>query len=99
MSTLTSIASSGMQAAQVRLNSSAHNIANLSTEGFHRQEVQTSQREGGGVNAAVSSASAAGSALETDVVEQLQAKNAFLANLKVFKTANKLAGALLDKSA
>jgi flagellar hook-associated protein FlgK len=88
-----------MQAAQARLNSSAHNIANLSTGDFHRQEVQTSPRSGGGVDAQINRATATGPSLETDVVEQLQAKNAFLANLKVFKTANKLAGVLLDKSA
>jgi hypothetical protein len=33
------------------------------------------------------------------VVSQLQAKNAFLANLSVFKTSNKMAGALMDKTA
>jgi flagellar hook protein FlgE len=37
-----------------------------------------------------------GSSLETDVVSQLQAKNAFLANLAVFKTSDKMAGALLN---
>ena len=42
-------------------------------------------------------AAEAGSALEADIVAQLQAKNAFLANLAVFKTSNQLAGALLDK--
>jgi len=40
-----------------------------------------------------------GPALETDVVAQLQAKNAFLANLAVFKTSNKMAGALFDTTA
>jgi len=32
-------------------------------------------------------------------VSQLQAKYAFLANLAVFKTSNKMAGALLDTDA
>jgi hypothetical protein len=32
-------------------------------------------------------------------VTQLQAKNAFLANLAVFKTSDKMAGALLDQTA
>jgi hypothetical protein len=31
------------------------------------------------------------------MVAQLQAKNAFLANLAVFKTSNAMAGALLDR--
>jgi hypothetical protein len=32
-------------------------------------------------------------------VAQLQAKNAYLANLSVFRTADRMAGALLDKTA
>ena len=37
--------------------------------------------------------------MESDLVAQLQAKNAFLANLAVFKTSNQMAGALLNKTA
>jgi len=44
----------------------------------------------------VREASTAGNALEQDVVTQLQAKNSFIANLAVFKTQDKMAGALLD---
>jgi hypothetical protein len=38
----------------------------------------------------------AGHALERDVVDQRAAKNAFLANLAVFRTADDRAGTLLD---
>lgn len=99
MATISNIALSGMNVAQTQLNASAHNIANLSTEGFKRQEVVQSEQAGGGVTASVTRASSEGAALETDIVSQLQAKNAFLANLAVFKTSNKMAGALLDKTA
>jgi len=99
MTSLSSIAQSGMQAAQTHLNSSAHNIANLATGGFRRQEVVQTEQSGGGVATSLTRSSATGPALESDVVEQLQAKNAFLANLAVFKTSNKMAGALLDKTA
>ena len=34
--------------------------------------------------------------LERDLVDQLKARNAFLANLAVFKSDNALAGELLD---
>ena len=34
-----SIATSGMNAAQLGLQASAHNIANLSTDGFRREQV------------------------------------------------------------
>ncbi|MDD2882428.1 MAG: flagellar basal body protein [Rhodoferax sp.] len=99
MVSISSIALSGMNAAQATLNSSAHNIANMNTAGFRRQEVfQTAQSEGG-VSASLTAAAAPGPSLVTDVVAQLQAKNSFLANLAVFKTSDKMAGTLLDKSA
>ena len=101
MSSISSIALSGMNAAQTTLNSTAHNIANLNTPGFQRQEVVQSARAEGGVSASVvqSAVAVAVASVEADVVAQLQAKNSFLANLAVFKTGNQLAGALLDTSA
>jgi len=99
MASISSIALSGMHAAQTQLDVSAHNVANLSTEGFKRQEVVQTEQAGGGVSAAVTRSPMQGASLETDVVSQLQAKNAFLANLAVFKTSNAMAGALLDKTA
>ncbi len=99
ISQVSSTALSGMNAAQTRLNASAHNIANLATEGFRRQEVTQTEQPAGGVTPALTRATAVGPALETDVVAQLQAKNSFLANLAVFKTSNQMTGALLDKKA
>lgn len=99
MSSISSIAQSGMNAAQTQLQSAANNIANLGTEGFHRQQVVQNERPQGGVTTSVTRAAAAGPDLTADVVAQLQAKNAFLANLAVFKTGNKMAGALLDQQA
>ena len=99
MASISSIALSGMNAAQTQLNASAHNVANLPTEGFHRQEVVASEQPSGGVVTSIQRSASAGAALETDMVNQLQAKNAFLANLAVFKTSNQMAGALLDKTA
>lgn len=88
-----------MVAAQMRLGSSAHNVANLETNPFRRQEVSQKEQKGGGVPSSVSKSTRQGPAMETDMVAQLQAKNAFLANLAVFKTSNQMAGALLDKTA
>lgn len=96
MNSLSSIALSGMNAAQTSLNASAHNVANLATDGFKRQEAVQTEQAGGGVNTTVRQADVAGNALETDVVTQLQAKHSFIANLAVFKTSNQMAGALLD---
>ncbi len=44
-----SIALSGMQTAQTQLRASAHNVANLATDGFSRQEVRQTPQSGGGV--------------------------------------------------
>ena len=88
-----------MIAAQTRLNSSAHNVANLETSPFRRQEVSQTELKGGGVSTTLRKSTSEGAALETDMVAQLQAKNAFLANLAVFKTGNQMAGALLDTTA
>ena len=99
MSSIFSIALSGMNAAQTTLNSSAHNLANMNTSGFRRQEVVQSTQTGSGVSTSLTTASAKGASLETDVVTQLQSKNAFLASLAVFKTSNKMAGALLNLKA
>jgi flagellar hook protein FlgE len=99
MSSINSIALSGMKAAQVQLDSSAGNVANAQTGGYRRREVQQSTQIDGGVATQVVASAQQGPSLETDLVNQLQAKNAFLANLSVFKTSNAMAGALLDKKA
>jgi flagellar hook-associated protein FlgK len=99
MTSVSSTALSGMQAAQTGLNAAAHNVANMNTERFRRQEVVNQERAQGGVTTQRRQASQEGAAPETDMVAQLQAKNAFLTNLSVFKTNNKMAGALLDAKA
>ena len=99
-SSITSIAFSGLQAAQLQLQSSAHNVANLQTDGFKRQTVEQQARpDGAGVDAATTRAATPGAALEADVVNQLAAKNAFLANLAVFRTGDQMLGSLLDQKA
>jgi len=99
MSSISSIALSGMNAAQTQLNASASNVANAQTEGYQRRAVEQSPDANGGVSTQIVASSQTGPALEADLVNQLQAKNAFLANLAVFKTGNVVAGALLDTQA
>jgi len=96
MSSISSISLSGMNAAQTALSASAFNIANLGTDGFRRQQVEQTSVAPAGVSATVGLASVPGDAMATDMVDMLQAKNAFLANLAVFKTSAKMAGTLLD---
>ena len=99
MNSIASIALSGIQAAQTQLRASAHNVANLATDGFRRQEVRQAPQPGGGVSAEIRRADTPGADMARDMVSQLAAKNAFLANLAVFKASSKLAGVLLDERA
>lgn len=97
MSSAISIASSGLQAAQLRLHSSAHNVANLNTPGFRAQQVQQQAvPDLGGVQAQTGRAAEPGVALETEAVEQMAATYAFKANMLVLRKADEAMGALLD---
>lgn len=99
MSTLSPVASvslSGMRAALARLDAAGHNIANLSTPGFRRQQVLADTQAAGGVQTSFAQSERQGANIEADMVDQLVAKNAFLANLAVFRTGDQLLGSLLD---
>lgn len=96
MASLSSIGNSGLQAAQLRLDASAHNVANLNTPGFRRQVVEQTESPGG---AGVQRSPQEGSALEQDAVEQMAATYAFKANVQVLKTNDRMMGALLDTRA
>jgi len=85
-----------MNAAQATLNASAHNLANLSTAPFHRQQVVQATGPQGGVTASFMPADTEGASIETDMVGMLQAKNDFLANLAVFRRSDQMMGSLLD---
>jgi flagellar hook protein FlgE len=96
MNSSSAIALSGMNTAQVQLAAAAHNIAHQATPGFKRQTVQAAVVAGGGARATVASAPQAGPAPEADVVGLLQARHGFMANLAVFKTQDRMLGALLN---
>ena len=99
MSSVSAIALSGMNAAQTSLQASAHNIANLGTAGFRREQVVQTEDVAGGVSTGLTRAAEAGEAMTTDMVGLLQSKNLFLANLAVFRASDRMAGALLDAAA
>ncbi|MEG2999197.1 MAG: flagellar basal body protein [Comamonas sp.] len=98
MSAIASIAQSGMQAAQQRLNASAHNVANQQTAGFRRQQVEQQAVPEGGVTAQTVRGPE-GVALEEEAVEQISASYAYLANLQVLRTNDRMQGQLLDERA
>jgi flagellar hook protein FlgE len=97
MTSISAISLSGMNAAQTSLDASAHNIANVATGGFRRQLVAQATTSPDGVTTSLTQASEPGNAIEADMVGQLAAKNSFLANLAVFRTSDKMLGALLDE--
>ena len=99
MLNLTSVAQSGLQAAQARLGASAHNVANGNTPGFKRVLPQATAQPQGGVQVTLSRAATEGPDITQDVVDQLSAKQAFAANLAVLKTADQVMGSLLDTRA
>ena len=96
MTALLSIASSGLQAAQLRLGTSAHNIANQQTAPFQRQSVAQQAQPGGGVSVSVQTARHSGTQLEANMVEQMSATYSFKANLHTLRTADQMLGTLLD---
>ena len=107
LSSSTSTAStglSGMRAAQLRLDTSAHNVANVQTPGFRRQQVaQTAQPDSGGVMAQVAREPATQAQgadgfdrLAEDMVDQRMSLYSFTANLRTVQTQDAMLGALLD---
>lgn len=97
MASISSIAQSGLQAAQMRLDASAHNTANMNTPGFRRLRAEPSEVAGqGGVAASIQRAPQEGVALEQEVVDQMTATYAFKANLKTIQAEDRMMGALLD---
>jgi len=100
MSLISSASVSGMNAAQVRLSVSANNVANAQTNGYQRQEVvQSTAPDGGTITNVIKTPQPNNPALEKDMVEQLSAKNQFLANLQMFKAQERALGKLLDTTA
>ncbi len=99
MADVASIAISGMRAAQTRLQASAHNIANVQTPALRRLQVDSASAEGGGVVATVSLGPVDAGSLESDLVQQMQARHGFMASLAVFSASDRMMGALLDAHA
>lgn len=100
MASISSIAHSGLQAAQQKLNSSAHNVANMNTQGFRSVEVsQEAVEPQGGVRTRTGRAAQEGVALEKEAVDQMEATYSFSANLQVMKTQERMLGSLLDTHA
>ncbi|SHM64426.1 flagellar basal body protein [Rhizobacter sp. OV335] len=99
MSNTFSIGLSGLNAAQLRLDSAAHNIANTQTPGFRRQQVVLQAQPEGGVQADIAAPAQAGGSLEADVVDQMSAAYSYKANLRTLQVQDEVLGSLLDATA
>jgi flagellar hook protein FlgE len=99
MSSIASIALSGLNAASSQLATAGHNIANAQTPGFRRHLVQQTAQPEGGVIVSIGRAAEAGDALAEDVVTQMAATYAFKANVLTLKTQDRMLGSLLDMTA
>lgn len=89
---------SGIQAASMRLDVAAHNIANAQTPDFRREVAQQQTvgtglgQEQPGVVVTIGKSSEIGA----DLVQQMQASYSFKANLRSIRTQDELMGSLLD---
>ena len=102
-SSATAIGLSGMRAAQLKLDSHAHNVANVQTPDFKRQvTTQTARPDAGGVDAQISretGESAPFDGLVEDLVGQRMSLYSFAANLRTVQTEERMLGTLLDAKA
>lgn len=108
MSSVFDVARSGLSAAERRLSTSAHNVANALTTGFRPLAVVAQEQPGGGVTARVvrpndpavesrldALALGSGTDLATEMVSQMTAAAAYRANLATLRTADEMEGALV----
>jgi flagellar hook protein FlgE len=80
------------------MDAAAHNIANVQTPHFQRQEVRQSQ-EASGVMTTVGQSPEIGPDLAKDLVEQKSASYQYKANLRTVQTEDQMLGSLLDVKA
>ena len=91
------IALSGMQSAQTRVAVSAHNVANLLTDGFRPQRAMQTSAPAGGSQASVTTAPAPEPvSLEQEIVDQIVSKTQYEASARVLGVSAEMRGSLLD---
>lgn len=93
---IASITASGMNAAALRQQVVAGNIARQGIPDAERQGVTTSALASGGVSASVTVEPVDASAPVSDLVDSLAAGNDFKVNANVLARADEMVGSLLD---
>ena len=99
MNSVSSIAVSGMNAAMLRMDVAANNVANSQTDGYRRQFVAQQAQPDGGVLADVGELQQPGENLADDIVQQMIASFSFKANVRSFQAEQSMLGSLLDLTA
>ena len=99
MNITSTTALTGVQAASLRMESAAHNIANANTPNFQRQVVTLQTQEQAGVLTTTGKAEEIGAALAADLVEQMDAAAAYRVNLRMIQADQQTTGSLLDLKA
>lgn len=82
----------------VSLNSSANNIANMSTEGFRSSSVNFADGAGGrGVEvSSVTRSQTPGVDITRDMVNMMQVENSYAANATMIRTGDEITGTVLN---
>lgn len=107
------IARTGLAAAGARVGRSAHNVANVNTDGFRAERVVTEEVREGGVTYTATPVETPAPTYDRDgrevtgsntdvaqeTVEQIGAANAFKANLAVIETDAEMQKTLIDLKA
>src|SRR5437762_14030162 len=96
MNSVSSIAVSGMNAAMLRMDVAANNVANSQTDGYRRQVVAQQAQPDGGVLADVGQLQQPGENLAHDIVQQKIASFSLEPNLRSFQAGQSLLRSLLD---
>ncbi len=88
---------SGIQSARTRMSNSAHNVANMLTEGYHSLKTrQVSSRDGGVFSVTEEEKKAGGVDLPREIIEQKFASLQASGSVKVIKTALDMEKSLVD---
>lgn len=95
MNNISTIAGSALQAYTTSLQVTAHNVANLNTEGFTASRATFQENGAGGVSAVVSNTGDAVD-ISREAINLLSDKNGFKANLNVLKTVDEMTRELLN---
>jgi len=105
------IAQSGLKANSVKQSASAHNVANLSTDGFSKQNTSHKAQQAGGVSTQVDTVALSDQGKELsaqvdgpqnnvelaeEMVTQIESRENFKSNTRVIRTQDEMQKTLLD---